>query len=313
MIFEIESHKEIFEKYKNMDFGNLVKFSKLTEKYRKQAVFSYANQVNTGFPTLDKSLFGIKPGEVVYIISPTNVGKTAFALNLIKNNLTDKSLILFFSLENNEYQMYERMLTMELSVPAWVIEERFAKGDMKFIQQSEEVSQKWDCVVNIVERVNISDIVPIIKTVEEIRRLKTKFVVIDYLQLIKSLGMNEYARISESSQIIKEISLKLNLPVIVLSQVSRSEAKNEDGLNLYSAKGSGEIENSAQILFGLDRKKNIPAEHSALQRLRDERHIDILELKTLKKKRGYYVDVLLKLDYSNMTLTEINSYKQETF
>lgn len=309
MRFEDLIHQETFEKYKNMDFGNIVKFSKLTEKYRLNAEFSYNNKVGTGFPILDSSLYGIKPGEVVYITSPTNVGKTALAMNIIRNNLNSTSLIPFFSLENNEYQMYERMLQMELEVPPWTIEERFAKNDTEFIKKAESVSKKWDCVINIVERVAINDIIPIIKTIEEIKKQKSKIVLIDYIQLIKVMGVNEYARMSEASQVIKEISLKLNLPIIVLSQVSRAEARKEEGLDLYSAKGSGEIENSAQILFALEKIKDKENTFIQYQEQYQNNKIDILKLRTLKKKRGMYNDVYLKLDFKNLQLEEIGSTK----
>lgn len=309
MRFEDLIHQETFEKYKNMDFGNIVKFSKLTEKYRLNAEFSYNNKVGTGFPILDSSLYGIKPGEVVYITSPTNVGKTALAMNIIRNNLNSTSLIPFFSLENNEYQMYERMLQMELEVPPWTIEERFAKNDTEFIKKAESVSKKWDCVINIVERVAINDIIPIIKTIEEIKKQKSKIVLIDYIQLIKVMGVNEYARMSEASQVIKEISLKLNLPIIVLSQVSRAEARKEEGLDLYSAKGSGEIENSAQILFALEKIKDKENTFIQYQEQYQNNKIDILKLRTLKKKRGMYNDIYLKLDFKNLQLEEIGSTK----
>lgn len=309
MHFEDLIHQETFEKYKNMDFGNIVKFSKLTEKYRLNAEFSYNNKVGTGFPILDSSLYGIKPGEVVYITSPTNVGKTALAMNIIRNNLNSTSLIPFFSLENNEYQMYERMLQMELEVPPWTIEERFAKNDTEFIKKAETVSKKWDCVINIVERVAINDIIPIIKTIEEIKKQKSKIVLIDYIQLIKVMGVNEYARMSEASQVIKEISLKLNLPIIVLSQVSRAEARKEEGLDLYSAKGSGEIENSAQILFALEKIKDKENTFIQYQEQYQNNKIDILKLRTLKKKRGMYNDIYLKLDFKNLQLEEIGSTK----
>ena len=315
MKFESIEIQKTLEEFDGTDYARLVRFSKITEDYRRNAEFAYNNKVSTGFPLLDQSIRGIKPGEVVYITSPTNVGKTALAMNIIRNNLNDSSLIPFFSLENNEFQMYERMLQMELSVPPWEIEERFAKNDREFIQRSENVAKKWDCVINIIERVDINDISKTIKTIEKLKNKRTKFVMIDYLQLIKVMGMNEYARMSEAAQVIKELSLKLNLPFIILSQVSRNEARKEDGLDLYSAKGSGEIENSAQILFALEKAKieKLPASIANYAKDFERKKIDILVLKTMKKKRGHYTDIYLKLDFKNLLLTEIHSTNEVPF
>lgn len=315
MKFESIEIQKVLDEFKDTDYARLVRFSKLTEEYRRNAEFAYNNKVNTGFPLLDQSIRGIKPGEVVYITSPTNVGKTALAMNIIRNNLNDTSLIPFFSLENNEFQMYERMLQMEFGIPPWEIEERFAKNDREFIQRSENVSKKWDCVINIIERVDINDISKTIKTIEKLKGKKTKFVMIDYLQLIKVIGMNEYARMSEAAQIIKELSLKLNLPFIVLSQVSRNEARKEEGLDLYSAKGSGEIENSAQILFALEKvkKEEMPVSTISMIHEIEQHKAVLLKLKTLKKKRGHYTDIYLKLDFKNLLLTEVYSTNEVPF
>ena len=129
---------------------------------------------------------------------------------------------------------------------------------------------------------------------------------IDYAQLIKCSG-KEYEKVSEIAQQLKEISLNLRIPLIVLSQVSRQEARSESGLTLYSAKGSGEIENSAQILFSLERLKEIGEElldgNTLARNARGE--CAILKLKTLKKKRGKDLkEILLVMNYPSLRMME---------
>jgi replicative DNA helicase len=233
-------------------------------------------------------------------------------MNILKHNIKGDTIIPFFSLENNEYQTFERMIQLELNVSSFEIENNFKNNNQSFISECQEVSEKWSNVINIVKRVSLEDIIPYIKVCEKLTDKKVKFVLIDYAQLIKCTG-KEYEKVSEIAQQLKEISLNLRIPLIVLSQVSRQEARNENGLTLYSAKGSGEIENSAQILFSLERLKEINQEvldGKTLAR-NDKGDCAILKLKTLKKKRGKDLkEILIILNYPSLRMMEYSQQVQ---
>lgn len=252
---------------------------------------------------------GIRPGEVIYLISGTNIGKTSYAINVINNLAGKRFCIPFFSLENNEYQIFERILQIRLGLSSFDIESKMAAKDKELMTQAQQITNEFSNIINIIHRVSISDIPSYIKVCEEISGLKTGLVIIDYAQLVQTTGISEYARVSEVAQQIKETSLKMRLPILVLSQVSRAEAKTDNGLTVYSAKGSGEIENSAQILISLERLKTIPPKSNIPQEIidrQDKKEIDILRLNILKKKRGDYGHSYLMLNKRSLKLTEIS-------
>ena len=94
---------------------------------------------------------------------------------------------------------------------------------------------------------------------------------------------------------------------MLLSQTSRADIKSDAGLSLYSGKNSGEIENSSQIVFTLQKQKQIPTEtiidYDTIQ-LIQERKIDLLKLKCEKKKRGEIKDIDVIFDKKNLRMYE---------
>jgi replicative DNA helicase len=302
----------LLEKYKTVNPETIFLFSEINEVYPDYAETVLKNKVEFGFPEFDDKMKGIRPGEVIYLISGTNIGKTSYAINVI-NHLAGKDFCVpFFSLENNEYQVFERIIQIRTDYTSFDIERKFANREEEIIRIGKEISREFSNIINIIHRISLSEIPSYIRVCEELSNLKAGIIIIDYAQLVMTTGTSEYARMSEVAQQIKEISLKMRLPILVLSQVSRAEAKNEDGLSIYSAKGSGEIENSAQILLSLERPKNIPLDAGIEEYVMDKfrkGEVDILKLNVLKKKRGSYGHSYLMLNKRSLKLTEIKTNK----
>lgn len=307
-----EKVSELLEKFKGFKDKTVFKFGHIIKNYKEHAEFCTKYKVNIGYEQIDNLINGIQPGEVVYIVSPTDVGKTAMAMNIIQKNLNKDTIIPFFSLENNEYQMFERMIQLELGSFFYETQKKFIENDTEFISRCEKLTEKWSSCINVVHRISLDDIIPYCRTIEALTEKRIKFIVIDYVQLIKHLNPNEYTRISDIAQTIKEVSLTMKLPIIVLSQTSRMNAK--DGLDLYSAKGSGEIENSAQIYFTLEVLKELPirGDYSSdlslkdliTQNLENKSDYRPLILKPHKLKRSKKEDVILLFNKKTLRITE---------
>ena len=154
MNFDSAEIKTLLEDYRNLDYDTIFKFDSIVEKYGDYAKFVTANKVNLGFQTIDEEIRGIRPGEVCYIISSTNVGKTAISMNILLHNVKGDTIIPFFSLENNEYQTFERMIQLELNVSSFDIENNFKNNDATFIGECKKISEKWNNVINIVKLVS---------------------------------------------------------------------------------------------------------------------------------------------------------------
>jgi len=300
---------ELLEKYKDYNEKSIFKFKNVIKNYKEHSIFCQANKVLFGYSGVDDMVKGVQPSEVCYIVSPTDSGKTSYAFNIIKNNLNAETIIPYFNLENNEYQSFERMVQLETGTPFWETQDRFIKDDKEFISKCEELSLKWDSCITIVRRIGLNEIVPYCKVCEEISGKKIKFVLIDYVQLVKLMQSNEYTRISEIAQTIKEIGLMLRIPIIVLSQTARQNVKA--GLDLYSAKGSGEIENSAQIYFTLEVLNEMPInmnDNNLLELINknNEQKSDFIPLimKPHKLKRATKKNVILLLEKKTLRIIE---------
>lgn len=304
--------KQKLEELKNVNLGRIMDFSEMIEPYEDYIKKISENKVFFGFDTLDNHLFGMRPPELCSVLSEPDIGKTTFILNLLRyqiesNSFLKNKLIINFSLELNEYDLIERVIQMETGLNSFEIEKKF-KTDMAFKEKCCNLVNKYDNIVSVMQRIKVCDIIPYIKAVEEMKSLSTGLIIIDYLQLVTSEFSDDYLRTTRAMQGIKEASLLLNLPIIVTSQVSRSAGKNIDGLELTSGKSSGAIEETSQIVLGLEKirendKNDIDFE--TLEKI-TKGELRLLRLKILKKKRGQYLNkpLYLNLDYKNLKLAE---------
>jgi len=298
--------KEIINKYKNIDWAKFNRFSDTVKDYVAYSKVVEKHRIELGFSDIDKALFGIRPGEVVYIVSPTSVGKTAIGMNIATHNsLNANGLILYFSLENTKYQLYERQLQLIEGKSTWQVEGEHTRANEDYIEEKEKALQKYDNIINVIYRIKLFELIPYIKACEELFKKEISLVIIDYAQLIVHSG-SRYEKISDIAESIKEVSLHLELPIVVLSQVGRGKELEKDGLNIYSAKGSGEIENSAQIYLTLEQIKEAKTgeiDNSVIKDFEDKK-IDLLKLKVHKKKRGEFAESVVIMNRTSLKMLE---------
>lgn len=304
--------KEKLNEYTNVNFGRVMDYSEMIEPYEKYVNTLGENKVYFGIPTLDNHLFGFRPPELCSILSEPDIGKTTFIMNLLRyqiesNSFLKNKLLINFSLELNEYDLIERVLQMETGLNSFQIEKSF-KNDSKFKDMSYELVKKYNNIVSVIQRVKDTDIISYVKAIEDIKGKQAGLIIIDYLQLITSEHSDDYLRTTRAMQGIKEVSMLLNLPVIVTSQVSRSAGKNVDGLDINSGKSSGAIEETSQIMLGLEKvrdKDRGDIDYETLQQV-ETGAVRAIRLKLFKKKRGFYFTkpCYLILDYKNLKLTE---------
>lgn len=219
------------------------------------------NEEITGLPTgylaLDKMTAGLQPEELIILAARPAVGKTAFALNIAQNvgTKTDKAVAIF-SLEMGAKSLVNRMLCAEGSIDA---------SHLRTGQLSDEEWQSLVVAMGSLSRANIFiDDTPGIK-ISEIRAKCRKLaqennnlglVLIDYLQLIEGTGReNRQQEVSEISRQLKKLAKELHIPVIALSQLSRSVEQRQDKRPVLSdIRESGSIEQDADIVAFLYRE-----------------------------------------------------------
>jgi replicative DNA helicase len=210
--------------------------------------------VPTGFFDLDKLTSGWQRSDMIVIAARPAMGKTAFVLSMARNTAVDYGkAVALFSLEMSSVQLVKRLISSEARIHA----EKLRKGNLRedeFQQLHTRITKLATAPIFIDDTAGLS----VFDLRAKCRRLKMQhnieLVIIDYLQLMSAKdgkgGGNREQEISTISRSIKEIAKELNIPIIALSQLSRSvEQRGGDKRPILSdLRESGAIEQDADIV-----------------------------------------------------------------
>jgi len=210
--------------------------------------------IPTGFHDLDRLTSGWQRSDMIVLAARPGMGKTAFVLSMARNTAVDHNMgVAIFSLEMSAVQLVKRLISSESRLSA----EKLRKGDLReheFQQLHSRITKLATAPIYIDDTPGIS----VFDLRAKCRRLKMQhnieIIIIDYLQLMSAGGSkgsgNREQEISTISRSIKEIAKELNVPVIALSQLSRSvEQRGGDKKPILSdLRESGAIEQDADIV-----------------------------------------------------------------
>ncbi len=212
--------------------------------------------VTTGFRDLDELTSGLQPSDLVIIAGRPSMGKTAFALNLAQNAaIKGKKTICLFSLEMSREQLVQRMLCSDSGVNMQSVRTgSISDMDLVKIATSLDPLSKADIYIDDSPGCGVAEIR------SKCRRLKSRtgldMIVIDYLQLMQTSGKhdNRVLEISETTRKLKIMARELNVPVILLSQLSRGPEQRSDHRPVMAdLRESGAIEQDADVIMLLYR------------------------------------------------------------
>mgnify|MGYP002620404728 CR=1 FL=1 len=213
--------------------------------------------IPSGFPDLDRMTSGFQRSDLIIVAARPSVGKTAFALNIAQNvGVRARETVAIFSLEMSASQLVQRMICAESNVDAGRLRTGRLEGDdWEKLTMAIGALSEADIYIDDTPGITVADIRA------KLRRLKKErglgLVVIDYLQLIQGRGKpgeNRQQEVSEISRTLKQIARELNVPVIALSQLSRSVEQRQDKRPMMSdLRESGSIEQDADIVAFLYR------------------------------------------------------------
>lgn len=215
--------------------------------------------VRTGWRDLDNKTAGLQRSDLIILAARPAMGKTAFVLNLAQNvGLNEKQSVLFFSLEMGKDQLVDRMLASESGVDAWNIRTGNL-SDEDFEKLGQAMGALSEAPIYIDDTPGITVLEMRTKARREAQKHPLGLIVIDYLQLMSgSRGGGDFNRVQEVSEIsrgLKLIARELNVPVIALSQLSRSvESRSPQIPQLSDLRESGSIEQDADIVAFLYRE-----------------------------------------------------------
>lgn len=212
----------------------------------------------TGWYDFDKLTTGLHPNEFIIIAARPAMGKTAFALNLATHvAMQQDKAVALFNLEMSAEQLAMRILSSVGQLEGFKLRTgNLMNNDWKRINEASSQLSNTNMVIDDTPGITIGEIRA------KCRRLASSekglsLVVIDYLQLIsggKNYGSNRQQEVSDISRSLKTLAMELNVPVIALSQLSRSVEAREDKRPLMSdLRESGSIEQDADIVAFLYR------------------------------------------------------------
>lgn len=210
--------------------------------------------LSTSYSNLDRIIYGLNPSDLILIAARPGMGKTSFATNIAANVAKSYKTkkICIFSLEMSKEQIAARILQSEARLSS----DAMRSGnipDSKWTDIGEAVDVLSQVEIYIDDTANIS----LGEMKAKLRRMKNLgLVIIDYLQLM-STGRRDGNRVAEISEITRSLKImakELNVPVISLSQLSRSPEQRPDKRPMLSdLRDSGSIEQDADIVMFLYR------------------------------------------------------------
>lgn len=213
--------------------------------------------VQTGFIDVDKLFCGLRGGDLIILAARPAVGKTSFAMNLAANAAKIGSTVVLFSLEMSSVQITQRIIASEAQVPL----RRLRSGQLSEADMLAIVNAEAGLTANNTLYIDDSPSLTITELRTKARRLfrdvKNGLIIVDYLQLMQPVIPRPNARqveVAEISRGLKVLAKELDIPIIALSQLSRSIDQRGDKRPMLSdLRESGSIEQDADIVMFLDR------------------------------------------------------------
>lgn len=255
----------------------------------------------TGYVDLDNLLAGLQNSELVIVAARPSVGKTAFALNMVRNIITDfdsepdssrqSPAVLFVSLEMSRIELAERLLCCQALVDSHKVRQgHLNSDDIQKLMDAGDVLRR--------ARLYLDDTPSrsMIQIAATARRLMKKherdgglrLVVIDYLQLIEPENRRDprQEQVAQISRRLKFLARELSIPVIALAQVNRaSEDRQDHKPRLADLRESGSIEQDADTCLMLHRP--------GMYDKSDDRGDKVLEVIIAKQRNGPTGEVTL--------------------
>lgn len=263
---------QIFEEYRNHEKERIFQqdgissatISKLNElenfnlfEKKEDAVGEYLQKVErkythqkdetiipTGFMGLDNIIDGFCKSELIFLAGSTGSGKTTLALNLAYNAAKAKKKVLFFSLEMKETEILERLVKniSEVDNYATMTQDDFDK----VVKITRAINERLPIEVND-KNITLEAMYSIIKDKQDV-----DLVIIDHLNIltVSEKIKDKLERLEYMTRRLKEMAKDLNIPIVCLCQLNRSNSEREIKYpTLSDLRGSGSIEQDANIVL----------------------------------------------------------------
>lgn len=263
--------------------------------------------VKSGYPDYDRMTAGFHKSDLVILAARPAMGKTALSLNFAHNVATiNQKAVLIFSLEMGKEQLINRMLADASGIDSFKLETGNFSGD-DFAQISEAMAELSEAPIFIDDTPGMTVLEMRTKARRAAHEHDLGLIIVDYLQLMSGTSKrgqeNRVQEVSEISRGLKLIARELQVPVIALSQLSRSvESRSPQIPMLSDLRESGSIEQDADQVMFLYREDYYNPETDRQ---------NITDLLIAKHRRGATGSIELYFDKARVRFMSLDKKHQE--
>ena len=235
---------------------------------------SFITGIATGYTEIDKMTRGFQRGDLIIVAARPSMGKTSLVLNIAQHVATTSGIAGFFSLEMSKEQLFMRLLASE------------AKIDNYRLMSGQIGQKEYGNITHALEALSAANLyiddtagVGVLEMRAKARRLQSEhgldLLAVDYIQLMTGRGRyeNRTLELASISRSLKGLAKELNVPIVVLSQLSRApEARSDKRPQLSDLRESGALEQDADVVILIFREEmykqsNEPAETDGIAEL----------------------------------------------
>lgn len=282
-------------------------FERLDELHKDKAKI---RGIPTGYRDMDDMLAGLQRSDLFILAARPSMGKTAFVLNLAHNvSVKAKESVLVFSLEMSKEQLVDRLLSMESGVDAWALRTgNLTDSDFEKLSHAMGTLSEAPMYIDDTPGITVADLRT--KARREAHQRPLGLIIVDYLQLMSGGSKyggdaNRVNEVSEISRGLKGIARELNVPLIALSQLSRSvESRSPQIPQLSDLRESGSIEQDADVVAFLYREDYYNPETDRK---------NIMDVFIRKHRNGPVGGVELYFDRDKQAIRSIDNRRSEPF
>lgn len=213
----------------------------------------------TGFPLMDKMLSGLQGTQLIVVAGRPGMGKTSLALNIVEYvGMTKQAPCLVFSLEMGADQLATRLLCAEARLDSQLT--RTGNMSQKDITRLADAMKRLSAAPIYIDDSATINVTEMLAKAHRLKRTQgLKLIVIDYLQLMQGTGRNENRQqeVAQMTRSLKVMAKELDLPIILLSQLSRASEKRDKQSRypmLSDLRESGAIEQDADVVLFIHRE-----------------------------------------------------------
>jgi len=251
--------------------------------------------ITTGFRDLDKQMGGLHQSDLLILAGRPAMGKTSLATNIAfnaanaysvevdekGNKISNGGVVLFFSLEMSSEQLATRIISEQAEIPS----NKIRLGEINE-EQFKRLAEKSSKLSNTQLYIDDTPGISVTSLRQRARRIQRQhgldLIVVDYLQLLQGPAGkkfdNRVNEISEITRSLKIVAKELNIPVIALSQLSRSVEQREDKRPILSdLRESGSIEQDADLVMFIYRPEYYISKKSPPERNTNESESKFME------------------------------------